>query len=301
VSEWSPYAVIFKNGEPPENSARLQRVFHIVHAKIFRRILEDEFLRSGLVRDESILKKSRICVTWLSANDWYQGSIYGTVRFSFDWESLVEDKRIYWVEVIPYPNPAYRFLLTDRDLGTNRHVKPYDPVTDKGPLRKKDGSWYWNNQYTSEFMIESDISILDAVKIDFVEHTRCKEAGNGCRDNKLGRSRVGGEVTAFALGNAIHCIDRLLRDDEGLTMAAEQGIASIYTQLASRDDYFGGKLARTQSNIAVVRGALALLGSGQKEAARALVGMLRTKACFDEALETIVRKHLKIKSWSIGD
>lgn len=56
-------------------------------------------LRGGLVHDESKLKKSRIAVTWLSANTWAPGSIYGNVQFSFSWKQAAQ-KRVYWVEAM---------------------------------------------------------------------------------------------------------------------------------------------------------------------------------------------------------
>lgn len=278
----------------------MRKVYHIVHVRIFRRILEDEYLRGGLVRDKSILNKSRICVTWLSANDWYQGSIYGNIRFTFDWNSLVGDRNVYWVEVMEYPNPAYRFLITNRDMDDSRHVRPYNPEVDQGPLQKRGATWYWNKKCTSEFMVDGDIGLFEAEKIDFVEHAKCKEMGRQCPDMEKGRTRVAGEVVAFILSNALHCVDQLLRDDDGLTLAAENGINAICQGLSRKDDYFGGKLVKSKSGIAIVRGALALYGSGQRKAARDVVGMLRTKKAFDDALEQIVREHFGMKSWQLG-
>lgn len=300
MAEWSEFAISIDGDDRSEDAALLKNVYHIVHAKICRRILEDEYLRGGLVRDKSVLNKSRICVTWLSANYWHQGSLYGNVRFTFDWNSLVEDRRVYWVEVINYPNPAYRLLITDRDMSGSRYVKPYDAKVDKGPLRKKGETWYWNRKFTSEFMIEGDIGLVEADKLDFVEHSECKEMHTDCPDIKKGKGRVAGEVIAFILGNAIHCVDDLLRSGEGLTMGAEQGITAIGHDLSWKSDCFGGKLAKPKSGVAIVRGALALYGSGQLQAAREVVRMLRTKDVFDHALEQIVRSHLGTKSWQVG-
>jgi hypothetical protein len=77
---------------------------------------------------------------------------------------------------------------------------------------------------------------------------------------------------AFILGNAIHCVDHLLRAAENLTMGGEQGINAICQDLSWNSDRFGGTLAESKSSIAIVRGALALYGSGRREAARDVVG-----------------------------
>ena len=59
------------------------------------RIAEDRRLRADLIFDKSKLKERRIRVVWLSPNDWDNdgGFRYGNVRFTYDWASLVEDKR----------------------------------------------------------------------------------------------------------------------------------------------------------------------------------------------------------------
>lgn len=160
--EWTPYRIRI-----PEATRRrsrdgiiLETVHHVVHVPTARRILEDNRLRAGLIYDESRLNRSRMCVTWVSANTWGPGSIYGNVQFSFAWSDLIRDRRVYWVEAMPDYSPrAYRLLLTDRDLSASRHVTPYDPASDEGPLRERDGVWYWNGNYTSEFMIDADLPL----------------------------------------------------------------------------------------------------------------------------------------------
>ncbi len=137
----------------------------MVHVPEARRILEDERIKAGLVHDESRLKSSRVCVTWLSANTWRYGSIYGNVQFTFDWRSIVKGRRVYWVEAMEgYKPAAYRFLLTDRDLTGSSYVKSYDPEIDNGPLKQKGSKWYWNGKYTSEFMIDEDLLLKKCKK-----------------------------------------------------------------------------------------------------------------------------------------
>jgi hypothetical protein len=123
VEEWERF------GNP---EWELTTVRHTTHVPIARRIIEDGKIKAGLVYDKSKLKTSRLSVSWLSANTWTLGSIYGTAEFQFDWKSLVEDQNIYWVEAMDdYNPPAYRLLLSKQHI-TSPLVKAYDPTTAKG-------------------------------------------------------------------------------------------------------------------------------------------------------------------------
>jgi hypothetical protein len=171
--EWTDYRINFSassNVLVPRGQI-LEKIYHVVHVPTARRILEDSCLKAGLIYDESKLRKSRIAVTWLSANTWGPGSIYGNVQFAFPWADQVDGCRFYWVEAMTGYRPhAYRILLTDRDLSQSKNVQEYDPSSDKGPLRERGGVWYWNASYTSEFMVEGDIGLEHCTDIDFIGH-----------------------------------------------------------------------------------------------------------------------------------
>jgi hypothetical protein len=189
MPEWDPYKVkIPKAGSPPGGGAVLETVHHVVHVPVARRILEDGKLRAGLVCDESRLNKSRTSVNWLSANTWGPGSIYGNVQFSFPWTVLIDGRHFYWVEAMTGYSPhAYRIVMTDRDLSHSRYVTPYDPSSDKGPLRERGGVWYWNGNYTSEFMIDGDLDLADCNSFEFISHNNniCRVHGSKCPINRL--------------------------------------------------------------------------------------------------------------------
>ena len=116
--EWSKYAV----GEPSTKKnwtnpdcVPFNTVHHICHVSDAFRAFEDGKLRSTLVWDESKLRNTRTCVSWLSPNLWSAGSLYGNVRFDFAWQKLVEGKNFYWVEAMSrYHPPACRILITTK-------------------------------------------------------------------------------------------------------------------------------------------------------------------------------------------
>ena len=312
MTEWTHYRIGIPNGgaSSSDDGQLLETVYHVVHLPIARRILEDGHLRSGLVYDESRLRKSRICVTWLSANTWAPGSIYGNVQFAFPWNKQIRKRHCYWVEAIPsYNPPAYRILLTDRDRSESRHVREYDPASDNGPLREHKGRWYWNGSYTSEFMLESDVSLKDCRGFDFISHhsSICRPNGRGCPDFETTSEKVGGQVMAFLLGNGLHTIDHVLKQpsrsdpDRALSYAVDRGVRGIRRALGRKKDRFGGAIRSESSRRAVLRGALALYGLGNTTAAKELVARLNSQNTFEKALSEIVDAHFEIKGWSLPD
>jgi len=301
TSEWSRFN--FKIEEPLSiNTPELIEVHHIVHLRISRRILEDQQLRAGLINDESKLNKTRLCVTWLSANDWsnYKGSIYGTVRFTFDWKKIVEDRSLYWVEAMEYRNVAYRLLVTDRDMSESKRVIPFDPSKEKGPVRFKNDRWYWNSKYTSEFMVECDLSLADAKSMSFVEHGGCRES-NTCAEQETAKHTAAAQTLAFLIGNSIHCVDHLLCDNDTLSAEAESYINYLWGALGRKKDRFGGVLKRSKSTEDVLLGALALFGSGQHGAAREVMKTINDQDVFTEGLATLVRRHFDLPDWQMPD
>lgn len=133
--------------------------------------MEDGRLRADLVFDESKLNTERIRVVWLSPNDWTGagGFRYGNVRFQYDWKSLVQGKKYYWVESIAYGITACRILVTDKDY--SHMLEPYDPCAGDGPWwLDSSGNHYWNGLQCLEIMFEEDILLPEARKVDFVKH-----------------------------------------------------------------------------------------------------------------------------------
>ena len=312
MSEWTPYRIgLPKKGTSSSDEGQpLETVYHVVHLPVARRIVEDGDLRCGLIYDESRLRKSRICVTWLSANTWALGSIYGNVQFAFPWSKQIRKRHCYWVEAMTGYSPhAYRILLTDRDLSESKHVREYDPSSNKGPLRERNGEWYWNGRYTSEFMVESDISLEDCTGFDFISHHSgiCRPNGAACPDFHTSSENVGGRLMAFLLGNGLHGIDRVLKRPSpvdaarALGRAVDIGVGGIWRALGRKQEYFGGTIKSEDSRRAVLRGALALYGLGKTAAARELIALLNSRDTFEKALGETVNEHFGLKGWTLPD
>lgn len=309
LPEWETYAC----GRPKKDAVfsdrscwELTEVHHVVHVPEARRILEDGRIKAGLVHDESRLQCSRMCVTWLSANTWNQGSIYGNVQFTFDWNSIVMGKCIYWVEEMKsYRPPAYRLLLTDRNITRSDHVRVYDPKTDNGPLKQKGDMWYWNAKYTSEFMIEEDLLLNECKKMQFVNHNPeiCQRNGSSCPYLGATANKASATVMAFILGNSIHSSDSALLPD-GKNSKSDQFEFSVYEIrriLESKHKNFIGGIKKSASRQAVLCGALALYGSDQNGRAKELISLLADERIFQKALRKIIADHFDWPDYQIPD
>jgi hypothetical protein len=283
------------------NSIELTTVRHVVHVPAARRIVEDGRIKAGLVYDESRLNKSRISVAWVSANTWVNGSIYGTVEFQFTWADLVGGQNIYWVEAMNYRPNAYRLLLSKRVISAGIIIA-YDPANDEGPLRLKDGKYYWNHEFTSEFMIEDDLSLDRCTGLNFVTHHEqyCRPFGDGCEDrkNQPTSQRTGGRILSFILAKGLHVLDQHLKPPgtnewfSGLNLAYDGLKRSLSAQVK-----FAGPISLEHNCQNIVRGSLALYGADQVDQARKLLALISSEEHFTRALKAIVRTHFSDSKW----
>ena len=301
-SEWSAYSCKIPKTATDSSvgSCRvLSKVHHVAHVSEARRILEDGRIRAGLVHDESRLNRARLCVAWLSANTWGNGSIYGSVQFTFDWHKIIEGRKVYWVEAMTEYNPsAYRLLLTERRLSDSNLVQAYDPGNDGGPLKCKDGVWYWNGEYTSEFMVEADLSLDWCREVEFIQHHRnvCRHSSGSCPERRATSREISCRMLAFILGHAIHAADEAL-----WPAGVNFGINGILWELGSKSSWFTGEIEEPSSSQVVLRGALALYGSDQQEAARELIALLANQKTFEKTLRDIVAEHFNRSDYKIPE
>lgn len=156
--------------------------------------------------------------------------------------------------------------------------------------------------YTSEFMIEDDLSLDRCTGLDFVKHHEiyCRPYGLNCEDrkNQPTSQRTGGRILSFVLGNAQHVLDTLLKPADGMQPYTELDTAydGLETQLTTKVKFGGG--VSSESNCQhVVRGALALYGSDQLDRAKNLLGLISSEENFTKALTEIVRTHFNDPAW----
>lgn len=181
----------------------LSRVYHVAHTKEAIRILEDGRIRSGLVYDESCLNAKRTCVSWVSPNTWADGSIYGHVQFAFDWENLVREKTIYWVEDRQTAKQHIVRLLISDGLFSEQPLPEYNASAGDGPIfyDTKEKQWYHNSTITNEYLILDDLRLEDCTAITFCKHhsSLCKKK-SGCTEKDQRARDVGAVVLGRLIG-----------------------------------------------------------------------------------------------------
>ena len=204
-------------------------VYHICHLDAAFRVFEDGRIRSSLVWDESRLKNTRTCVSWVSSNLWAYGSIYGNMRFDFDWKTLVAGSRFFWVEAMSSYRPtAYRILVSEADHSPSG-LRRYDPEVGDGPLYYDRNSeiWYRNGELTGEFLIDDDLLLTNCMKVGFVNHNAtCRTTG--CPHRNRRGVEVGAELMARLAGHNVQKSLTLLLDPKGKYLHAEAAEAWLH-------------------------------------------------------------------------
>ncbi|UPT92303.1 hypothetical protein HAP41_0000048090 (plasmid) [Bradyrhizobium barranii subsp. apii] len=293
--EWERYKIADKYAE-------LTTVRHIVHLPVARRIIEDGRIKSGLVFDKSRLNKSRISVTWLSANNWSLGSLYGTVEFQFDWEKLVKHKKIYWVEAMPnYHPPAFRFLMAFEDIASPLVTK-YDPEKDDGPLRRVDGTWRWHPDFCSEFMVADDFPLSDISGLDFVRHHQgyCRTKPD-CVEKIADPSpqTTSGKLLSYVLAHGVHDLDKHMQPD-GNGRNRLLDMASAWLSIVFNQVEYAGSVASNEDCDSVVKGALALFAVDKMDDGKTLLKLIAGSAQAVSALTRLIRIHFGSPTWDFG-
>jgi hypothetical protein len=310
VSEWEKYSCKISTGKRAGagDCAALEDVYHVAHVPDARRIIEDKKLKARLVYDESKLNQTRMHVCWVSANSWHPGSIYGTVEFTFRWADLVEGKQIYWVEAMTGYSPhAYRFLLTDRDLGSLKHVPLYDPNTEDGPLRKNGNAWLWNGDHTAEFMIDSDVPISLCKRLNFISHNQknCRLFGSSCKERSQDWVETSACILGYLIGAGITTVNKALTPDIGLPngkpsmQTIEGGVGRLWLKLGGNKPLsFSGPVKCAASAKHIVRAAILQYAFGNVVEARGLVSALNSSETLEATLLELTREHFELPDFN---
>jgi hypothetical protein len=205
---------------------------------------------------------------------------------------------------MPYPNPAYRFLITDRDLSESNLVACYDPESAEGPLRQRNGTWYWNGRYTSEFMVDADISLSRCRAISFITHRRdhCRLFPGRCPDGGRVVWSTGAQTLAYVMGRNLtgvrHCF--VHKSNAGAyepgAMVSET-LGYLLGELAPKEP--NGPIKSTRRSQAIMNGALLLFGAGQFDDAQEVVRTLASWEVAETALEARAKAYLKLRDFSL--
>lgn len=279
-------------------------VFHICHVRDGYRIFEDGKIRSSLVWDESRLKNSRTCVSWVSPNTWFQGSIYGNICFEFPWSKLVDGRNLFWVEGIQHYNPpAYRILVTNKRKLSPK-LQAYDPTRRRGPVYHDAATdtWYRNGDFTGELLIDCDLSLQDCRRLSFVNHhkERCKR--KPCTDIGEPGKIAGARLLAKLIGNGVACGRNLFLDsDNSRNVLHEEAVQALKYLLTRVLVHPGGRGVIKASNSTAQYLATAIFagaGRGGTDGLRKLCGLFVDRNELRIALGKRIQRHFRMRSMS---
>lgn len=281
--------------EPGPGNLRKQRlteVRHVAHINEAQRILADGRVKAALVRDSTGLPRSWRPVSWLSANQWGAlGSIYGHVEFTFDWQTIIANRRLYWVETIRHHRlPAYRILVTDQQAP--RRLVRYRPRKHHGPLVREADTWYWNgDSRVSEFLVQDDLPLKHCKAINFIEHRHdhCKDYGRQCPDAALNPMLAKFLTIAFALASSAHAADTILRREDGWLSPVDQFVDEFVHHL-SLEARFRRPSSGLRGARSLMCAILALWSHRDYSSASALAKRFSKKA-FRKTLMAVVGEH----------
>jgi hypothetical protein len=299
AAPWTPYACKVPGKGVTGTCTVMDVVHHVTHTQSALRILEDGKISRGLIYDECSLNASRTTVVWLSPNQWYWGSRYGSVEFTYPFKDLVKGQKIYWVEVqTNYKPPACRFLIADHDV-THLPVQLYDASREDGPLRYAEGLWYWNHTYTGEFLFHDVLRLGDCQKVDFIKHHADFCAIGGCHEQGKEGDGAAGRVIAYILSRKARAIDKpLIVTDpkKALSFGVERGLSQICLALGAISKKLNGPLKLDTSVDATLRAAMLQYAIGERKAAKETVALIGSDDLFHQRLAAMVEAHFGLKS-----
>ena len=280
-------------------------VTHTSHIDQALKILEAGKIRQYLVFDESMLNNQRILVSWLSPNYWSSGFRYGNVMFDFNFSSLIEKKKFYWVESIAYTIPACRILVTNKDH--DHHLIPYDPATKGGPWWQdpSDGRHYFNGGYCLEFMFEQDIELQHMSGFFFVDHhsAYCSVNRNNpekCPERGLKASPAGGRFICRAItaSTPLDTIKPYLVTTKGRPSNELEFAFSDLLRRATFNVEFEGNLTSVdEPGFAVARSIMALHAYGSSADVKALSSLFASEDHVSQSLAMMVAEACDLEDW----
>lgn len=309
-NEWERFKVGKKSdrqGWTEPGCQSFSEVYHVTHIKDAIRIIEDGVIRSSLVWDESKLNNTRTCVSWVSPNTWTNGSIYGNISFKFDWATLVEGKRLYWVEAMDaYSPPAYRILITEKDCSDQILLKPYPYETKSGPIYFDGDDWYRNGHYTGEFLIDGDLDLNSCQEIEYVDHhpSACSKDKGACEDLGLSRYVAGSMFVANIIGRDLTEHKSLLCDrseTDCIPTFNTQGAINRWFLLFGKRCSSDKSSLSIEEKILITKACLTFYSEDKREFMDSLVKLLGDKEETYAILEQTVEQYFGVKFKDISD
>lgn len=287
-----------------DSRKEFSEVYHITHFPAAKELIESGRIITQLIKDKSKLNGQDIKVVWLSPNDWYNGSLYGNVRFSYDFNDLIEDKKFYSVEVMDQYEPtACRILITNKNYIRNPLLSPYDPRAEyAGPWYiDQTGQNYYHKSYNIEFMFDSEFNINDALKIDFVNHHPdfCNiNRTTLCPDIDVKGELIKTLLTCYLISNDIKLGNLSLNKDaaEGDPIQITHVLNYVLSRINKKQSFKEDKTFSKDSKIQLCKSILKLISEKEYDAAVNLSEKLNSYEDLENIMRELFAKYFEVDS-----
>lgn len=279
-------------------------VSHVSHIKNALNIVSEGKLKSGLIFDECKLNEERILVNWVSPNDWdgAGGFRYGHIRYTFNWQKLIDGMNYFWVESIAYGIPACRILVTEKDYSDTLSI--YDPTLRDGPwwYDKSNDKHYRNGHYCLEIMVERDLYFSEVIEVDFVQHhPRFCCLPYRCDEQKLRTDKAGSIFIAGIVGQNIDCdwpkFYKKKEDRLRLEWSFEESVEFIWRYIENLED-FSGKLKSTDdAALPLARAILSAYANSNHDEIEKLVPLFKSQKSLKYSCAKLLAETFGIPEW----
>lgn len=286
------------------NTAKeFSEVYHITHLSAAKHLLESHKIHPQLIQDQSALNGEMIKVVWLSPNEWINGSLYGNIRFSYNFNDLINNKKFYAVEVMnDYNPPACRILISDKEYQNHPVLKPYNPYIEfDGPWHiDAEGRNFYYEHCNIEFMFESDLDLSSAFKIDFVSHHSrfCNiHANTSCPDRNMSYTAAKLFFISHLVANDLRIANLAINKE-----TAEWSVVQIVGILTSiRSILYQNSLFEKQNVLAdktkreLCKSILEQISKKNNEAAKELSKIFKSREDLDDTLEKLFAEYFDLE------
>ncbi|MEN3974602.1 hypothetical protein [Emcibacter sp. SYSU 3D8] len=244
---------------------------------------------------------TRTEVIYFSPNYWAEGSRYGSFQFEIPWLTLIQGRKLYWIEVIrTYQTPIFRFLISRHDVA-QLPVSPYDPQVHKGPIRQVGADWYWAAGWAAEIIVDDAIPLYELSRLTFVNHhdSYCSQKwlrGKCPEKGITGSSHAQAQFLACLLGRPLESTNDLLLEGESFAFGVSGGVSQIWWHLINGVEY-GGPVTDDANAKDQIRAAFMFLHAGDRKTARRFISRIDTEDRADRIMREIIQTHFKLPTF----
>jgi hypothetical protein len=178
-------------------------------------------------------------------------------------------------------------------------IIPLEPTKSSGPIFFDGDMWYRNGDFTGEFMIDTDLSLINCRRIVFVDHNSryCKKYGSGCPQKDYSKYHGGCIVMAKLIGCDMRSARRLFVDkknNKSILTAETKSILSKLIQDLVGDFEDKTILVKGKRKKIVFKSALMLVGENKYHDAMEMLDLLGAKKSVMRCWLTILTDFFRI-------